>query len=465
MGAWELPLCIAAAGIIHLALLAPALGSGRFADDWQFVFDHPWSTAAHAFATRHPYTLYRPIQLTVAAISMALVPDSLVIAQVVTLLLHLGLIAMVLLILARIGVSRAGRIAALLFLSTTQLAANAAAANDTLSLVLSTVSGVAAAAAMVQRVQVGGMLIVPFFAFLLALLGKESGLGYAPVLMLIALKTPGPMSRGLRLRAVGGVVVISALYLAWRGFAVGAAPPDSRLFGWGLDLPRNVVQLWLAALLPWRITSLFTAVHTRESVVLAAAGVALLGFVCWIGVGLHLRRRLRAVMMIAALATLSVSPVLFMRHVSQLYAYALLPALAIAVAWACEGLGARRALTTGLVFALLQAAAQRSDAEAMASNGVRGEHLMRQLRTLVRAAPQGAEWWFADRADSLPDYSVFRMTPFRLAQPLEAIRIERRQDLRWRVLSADSVELAGHVPTLVRVDAADIVTLDGARAR
>lgn len=459
LGPLGLALVVLAVAAIHVVVLAPVFGAGRFADDWQFEFERPWEVASRSFLTRHPYTLYRPIQLLVASSSMAASSGSLAGAQWATLALHVALVAWVLYALGRSGVSRRGQFAAALFLASTQLAANAAGANDTLSLVLSTLAGSWAVWSLWGRVRTGGALLPVLGGLLFACLAKESGLGYVLAAVAVVIATPGDATRSSRLLLAAAALSLAAIYLLWRGIVVGAAPPDSRLFGIGLEVPANLVQLWLAALMPLRITEFFTAMATRDLSRLALGLVLTAGFVTSLAFGSFASGRLRALGTLVALASLAVSPVLVMRHVSQLYAYAFLPVVAAGVAWMTDGFGLKRAAPLLLLVCAFLVSGQRGDAEAMAANGRRGEVLMRGIRAIVRDAAPEDVVIFADRVGPVPDYSVFRMSPFRLAQPLEAVRLEHRDDLAWRVIPEDSLHAIKGSAMVVTVDSADVVRM------
>lgn len=425
-------------------LLWPVMTGRYFADDWEFVFDHPGRHLLSAFAECHPYRLYRPVQLMAAAASRVVFGESTLPTHVANLGLHALLVVLCLHVLDALRVSRVAKWTAAGLLVVSQLNAAAIGGNDTLSLVLGTLAGSAAVwwtwdRAPARRPR---RSVLAWAAYLLAILAKESSLGYLPVLCVLALRRSagtGAGSGGGFARALG-FLVLTVAYLAVRPL-VGAVLPtlgqaDSP-FRLGSNLLVNPAMIAFAVTTPISTTNIYTGIvgHRWVWPAMGAVGAALVASIAAVGIVGRGGWRGALAVFLAGLCVLG--PVLPLKHVSELYAYALLPVVAIGA-----GLGMHRLWPRGgkLVHAscvsiaalvlVSNGFALRSNSEGMARNGAAAARLMPALLREARALPARASLILVDPTTHLPDYSVYRMHSFRLAPQEEIQRLSGRTDLR-----------------------------------
>ena len=106
-------------------LLGPVLDGGFFGDDWELYLAHPAEHILGAFTEARPYEMYRPIQLSLVAISQTLFGrDTTLPVHLVNLAAHAGLAVLVLHALSRLGASRLGAVLGGLYLTVSQLCAS-----------------------------------------------------------------------------------------------------------------------------------------------------------------------------------------------------------------------------------------------------------------------------------------------------------------------------------------------------
>jgi hypothetical protein len=455
----------AAAVVILTTLLSSVLNGRFFADDWEFAIARPAYHAWNAFFETHPYDLYRPIQLTIVAASQALLGPSTLPPHLVGICLHSLLILLCLRVLRALRASPPACWAAGGLLVSSQLNAPALGGNDTLSLVLGTLAGSAALWWMWPKEdpEGGRRPLQATAAFLVALFAKESSFGYLPILCALAWyggrarRSPEPL--GLRLAWSGRVVAVACGFLLWRSH-LGAAGPGfgspNGPFGLGRNLLTNPVMIGFAGTTPVSTTDVFTGVLERQWLwpLLGCAGAAVMIAIALAGFASRGGFRSAAWAVLAAGCT--VGPILLGKHVSELYAYALLPYVAVGF-----GLGVDRlwrpsprlahAVLAALVAAVLagnMSAAWR-DARGMADKGRRAERLMAALLGRIRALPRHACLILVNPRLPRPDYSVYRMNTFRLTPGEELLRLSARADANVVMVDWPTLPARGEHPEAI----------------
>jgi hypothetical protein len=129
-----------------------------------------------------------------------------------------------------------------------------------------------------------------------------------------------------------------------------------------------------------------------------------------------------------------------MEHVGELYSYALLPLVALGLGTAVSELVRRASFVarvgvvsfTVLVFAG-NAMALRHNVQGMAESGRRSAALMNALVAEVQALQPGARMLLVDPIPALPEYSVYRMTNFRLVREDKVRELAGRNDVTIEV--------------------------------
>ena len=169
---------------LTLALYAPVLSGKPYVDDWVYVLADPARHILGAFGELHPYGFYRPLPLCLVALLQLAGRGSPVPIHVLQCVLHALIAVLVVSIAIRRGIPRGWAILAGLFMTASQCAAGAVGGYDTLSLTLSTLLGMTSLSLLIGP----GRYWAAAAAFLGSLLCKESGLGYLPLLVLVAIR-------------------------------------------------------------------------------------------------------------------------------------------------------------------------------------------------------------------------------------------------------------------------------------
>lgn len=414
--------CAFALALASLALLGPVLRGGFFADDWELHLVDPRGYLARAFFETRPYENYRPLQGLLVALSQMLFGYTTLPVHLVNLALHVALAVWVTRALLALGVSRAGAVLGGVYLGVSQLGASAVGGNDTLSLTLGTLAGSAALFWLAPLRDGPARPAAAAAAFAVSLLAKESSLGYLPVLGLllwVQLRAEPRKAAGWSL----ALAVIAFAYLRLRAHAGGTLPDlgsgEQMSVGW--NVARNAGLLALAAVIPLPTTPIFLGAAAREWAWPVAGGLsaaAVVAFLCW---GMTRARKLHWLAAFAAAAGVSLGPVLLLHHVSELYAYSVLPFVALPFGWSAGALVTRNAsgprrVTASVLIAFVLCAnawAQHEDARGMRRSGDAAAALMPQLLARLASLPPGGVAVLVDPPGQPTNYSVFRVTGFR----------------------------------------------------
>src|SRR5262249_45499 len=235
-----------------------------FADDWVFALENPKAHVLHAFAELHPYNLFRPLPLLFAAVSQSLFGATTLPTHLVQLVFHPGLCFVLYRFMLRCRPRKGPAFLAGAYVDVSQAAVSSVGGNDTLSLTMGTFFGVGALFLLTKpgrRRLVGSLLL-----YALALLSKESSLGYAPLLVAMAWWTER-RARGV-LAYAAWLVAVTGGYLAWRHALGGAAPhfgPGPRELAMGFNVIRNIAALWAVTFLPVSSVRLFVALFRHDA--------------------------------------------------------------------------------------------------------------------------------------------------------------------------------------------------------
>jgi hypothetical protein len=153
-----------------------------------------------------------------------------------------------------------------------------------------------------------------------------------------------------------------------------------------------------------------------------------------------------------------VAALLPLRHVSELYAYAVLPLVGVAIGFAAARPPNRTPARVGcvLLLALLvgsNAVAARARAAGMDENGRRAATLLADLAERLRNLPANATVALVDPKRDRPNYSVFRVRGFLLVSDSVIARTAHRPDLRIvRVAAGEPLPADAAGGTLLTMD-------------
>jgi hypothetical protein len=227
----------------------------------------------------------------------------------------------------------------------------------------------------------------------------------------------------------------------------------------GPNIPANFGLLTLAALIPgsnvWFVDA-YRAGHTATVALMIAGAVAL---AAWTVLGIAFStRRLRGFAWLAC-AALVAGPLLPLNHVSELYAYAAMPMLALAFGIAAEGWQerargiARPAWIAFLIaLAVSHGAAIVDKAGVMKRNGTEATRLLARVEPWVARVPERGELRLVQPDSLARRYSVYRLNGFGPIEFSEQWLRDRhdRPDMQFEVLTeSEARKRPATVPTVV----------------
>jgi hypothetical protein len=429
--------------LLGAVLLGPVLDGGFFSDDWELYLGEPTAHLAHAFAEARPYEMYRPLQLLAYGVSESLFGYTTLPVHLLNLALHAGLAVAVLRTLLALGAPLRAAVLGGAYLTVSQLAGATVGGNDTISLTGATLAGSVAVflASPLARPGVGPRALA-LVLLVVALLSKESALGYLPLVVLAAGLRFTREPNGLAKAALfaGCAVALTLAYLAVRAQSGGGVPDleHGQQMRIGPNVFRNVALLAVAAVIPLRTTWVFVGMAQGRwlwPVLGVLSAVAVASFIVW---GLPRGRRLLLVAIGIGAAGIVLSPTLLLLHISELYAYAILPFTALAFGWSANALldSTQRWLRHGVAaFAGLALAsnawALHADSRGMAQSGALADKLMPQVLERMHQLPSGGTLVLVDPPDSEIHYSGFHLTGFKTVAlaPREVPEVTGRGDV------------------------------------
>ena len=439
--------------VVAVCLYSTGLNGAYYGDDYLFAAARPVANPLRHFVDTSLLSgWYRPIEAVIlTSIQSAWQLDP---RPVHALALFFHLVAIVLVTGAmrgqggsRIAVAAAGGVMAI-----SQANAMAVLSIDTLSQLMSTLAGFGAVliAGRTSPGQPFGRRVLTAVLLLLALFSKESGFAWLPALLgTIALRRDAPPGTRARDKALDVVALLAVTALFFWMRSRTDAPSLS--FGnlryqmqIGSNIPANLGLLALAALLPgsnvWFVDA-YRAGHTATVALMIAGAVAL---AAWTVLGIAFStRRLRGFAWLAC-AALVVGPLLPLNHVSELYAYAAMPLLALAFGIAAEGWqerarGIARPAWVAFVVALAvsHGAAIVDKAGLMKRNGIEATRLMARVEPWVARVPERGELRLVQPDSLARRYSVYRLNGFRPIEYSEQWLRDRhdRPDMQFEVVT------------------------------
>ena len=229
----------------------------------------------------------------------------------------------------------------------------------------------------------------------------------------------------------------------------------------GANIPANFALLALAVLLPGSNVWFVEAYRAGDMgpVALMIAGAVTLA--AWTVVGIVFStRRLRGFAWLAC-AMLVIGPLLPLNHVSELYAYAAMPMLALAFGIAAEGWQERaRGIVRPawvaflIVLAVLHGVAIADKARLMKRNGSEATRLMARVEPWVAQVPDHGALRLVHPDSLARGYSVYRLDGFRPIEFSEQWLRDRhgRPDLQVEVVTETEARKHPPMPGTVELE-------------
>lgn len=459
-------LAVAVGLAVLVGLYFPVLHEPYLSDDYQWVFANPSEMLGRAFTSvvSPENRWYRPLQAAVMAAIQTTNGLGTWPIRILALLSHSLFAVLVYRALRELRLSAAGALLGAIFFLISQIAAIVLVGNDMLSQLWSGLfSFITLAALATARSNQPGSRYYLFslLSYVLALLSKESSstlmLGVAVIIWYTSASATLARRAWNIVRLGLPYAVILVLFLLWRSH-LGALPPhfggdgiyDFRL---GANVIKNIALFGAQSVLPVSSFGVMQAAYERNIIALLLAALLTSLFVALLAIGLVKSGRRKVIVALLLLCIISVTPSIFLNHVSESYLYNALPYLAGLFAIAFEhylraGQGLRTAaLSIGAFVLLTNGVADYTKSMAIRDQAGRADELLPQVIRVVRSAPDSSTVYLVHPQVHEFEYSVFRYRGFRVIEWAEPFigRMAARPDVKVRQIDRpmlDSINLS-----------------------
>jgi hypothetical protein len=349
-----------------------------------------------------------------------------------------------------------------LYLLFSQAATHAIASNDTFSQIISTLFGYLSIFFYLQFVNGKTKLLFLYFSsvlcFLFSLLGKEIGLSFFPLLILISIniicknfsiykyKLPKVFLQLLPF------FIITLLYFVIRKYInLDAATfgNDRYNMSLGLNISINFIQAFILSLIPFSSVDLYQSIQNKSFVFLLICGFFICIYTVIILVPLFNKENRLRLVKSSIFLPVSLFPVIILNHISELYVYNMLPIMAYLLALSIESIFSRKYrvlsamlilfLITGL---LINSIAVRSKVNAMKINGDITQQMLQEIKPYLRENPSIDTLVLVNKPyNQKNEYSIFKRSGFRLFEDGEVIfkKISDRRDLKVKIIKMNEL--------------------------
>jgi len=465
--------------VVAFIVYWPGLNAPYFADDYQFVFDKPASKIFYYFT--HPNKengFYRPLQASFLAAVQAYFGMQTWPVHLTQLSLHTLLACFVYIAIKELGFSRLQAAVGAAFMLLSQINVHAVSSNDTLSQLGGTFFGTLSLwllycsyktvdGRLQQRRINYGYYTAAVLAIVLSLFSKESSISFplmAAIIIMLANKKISDRTPLIRRIIIDLFPYVSSvgIYLLVRSVAADIQPAfgsDSYYFHAGFNIVRNLAMFVFALFVPVSTVEVFSAFERGSFIYLGIADIGTAAFFVLVVSGLWCEAQSGIVILIAIFALLGLFPMVFMNHVSELYAYNSMPFVSALVGISLGRLWTTMGTRPGMVlaavmFCILTAghlAAVRSKVALMKDNGCKTVSLMRQIKPFVNAMPLNGRLWLSNPLHAGLEYSVFCMPGFKVLNcALHTPHLWHRPDLEMHIIPAgEAGNIRPAVDTLV----------------
>lgn len=458
---------------VALLLYLPWVGIPHYGDDYLYLYADPAAAITKYFYTPYEYGgIFRPLQAAWSAWNQLCFGTDTHVLQGGQAALHALLGVLLFAFLRGERWSWWAATAAALLAVTNPATTAAVLGGDTFSQVLSTVAGCAAfmlawrfgRMSCETRANARDPAAPPRASFLpalgcllalaVAILAKETGLSFAGLVPLVLLVWAVRCWRSNRhgsvhlLILLAGCVLVTLAYFAYRR-AVSPVHVDfggtgGYSFRLGTNILVNQVLLHGATWLPWSTVDAYAALHARAWPTLAAIATLAGLWGLLVAYGLVRGRYLWLTLGLLVAAGCATVPVTLMNHVSELYAYNIVPVAAILLALGWSALLRWRSSRPVAVIALLivlacNSLALQRKASLLAHNGRATVQLFAQLAPLAREVEPGGRIVLLEQPSPNPFYySVFVTSDFQGLVSVEGWlrHVTRRPDISVTVVQA-----------------------------
>jgi hypothetical protein len=421
---------------IGFSVYYAGLKGSYFADDFKFVFSNPSSKIFYyIFHHNSNLAFYRPIDSSILALIQTYFGMSTLPIHIIILCVHIILSYFLYKVSLGLNFTRLQASLTSLYMLVSQANAFAVLSNDTLSQVGGTLSGFLSLWFFYRfgcsdnktwnssQNRPFGLLIISLLFFALSLLFKETSLSFLLATMILAFAiSNGSLKYRLQKSFIETIpyLFLTIIYIVVRSSIVVGQPDERYSFILDFTIVKNLAISLLASAIPVSTVKTFVAIQNGNIIFLIALAAisALLWTLVSYGV---IKRYSRKLTVLIILVFLMLFPVVFMRHVSELYVYNSMPAISLLFGY---GLGTIAApllqyrwkqiflITLLLMLFISHILAIRQKAELLTSNGERASFLLEKIMPYLSKVPERGTLVLLNPADSRVEYSIFLMNGF-----------------------------------------------------
>jgi hypothetical protein len=379
---------------------------------------------------------YRPMEAAILIQAQKIfgIRQSTYVVQGLAMCCHIAVSAFIFLGLMRLGSPQISALLASMLLVTHPTAAPAVLGNDSTAQLHSGWLGLlgawltAGSVGLIPAAEPGvaglggirkGRFLLGLLAIVAALLFKETAMGFllaAGLLVLLAAYRNNINWKAASLTWLTLAAVLGGYMLLRRAMGLWLPPagyPTTVTIG--MNIPRNLVQLFTAAVTPVSTVQIYVAAVEHAWLLLAglALGPLLVAAMLVYGLlGPTKEYSIRNIVVFALASCCVCFPAFMVYHVSELYTYAALPLVTGAIALAVRKTKGKpfvgQAITlVVIIIMVVQVQAVWSKAELMKQNGEASERLVGQLVKVVRKLPPNTTLYLQDIQGTQPAYSVY----------------------------------------------------------
>lgn len=424
-------------GVVGYALYGIGIDIQYYGDDLQFYFGSRPQPLLAYFFHQNPYSahVYRPLEAVfLAAVQQSFHLDTIPI-HLVQISLHIVLACLVLAWMWNQGFAREQSLLAAFYLLISQASTHAVLSNDTFSQVLGTLAGYLSLYCLwtwlTSKKKQSSCSDHRFYWVSLAFFGvslyaKETSLSFFLIiiaLLIVDRERTTSESWTFHSFALRGapfaIVLVSYLslrvYLGLLGMQFSKGGYE---FAVGRNVLFNLALLFFQAFLPYSSVNTFLMVQQKAYVDLFLVVAGALVVVVGVAYGHWRLKMFTFSFSFCLLAVVSLFPAILLTHISELYLYNALPAIAILFGAGVgylltDKLQVRKitiALSIGLL--LVHGAAVQSKARMMKANGNRAIVLFKEIMPFVALVPPNGRLLLVNPASQRLRYSVFLLPGF-----------------------------------------------------
>jgi len=443
------------AGMMGAGVLAfyPGLTGPYYADDFKFLFSEPSEKFFYFFLHPNPNgAFYRPLDSMVLAVIQSWAGSNTLPIHILALTLHAALSWLVMSWVAELTGSRLAGILSGVYMLLSQANAMAVLGNDTLSQIGGALAGYGALWYFYrfnrERNDSPGAsrsLLLSLILFACSLWFKETGVGFLLAIVAIAVTMGGISAR--QVYPLAPYLLITLGYVIVRSIVLTGQSAERYDFSFGANFPVNLGMFYVSAFMP--SSSVTAYLWLVEGSWLLIATIILLtltlsGSIIW---GVLRSPDSRLFWPVAAIAAVSVLPLTFMKHVSELYVYNMMPAISLLLGAGITEIVRRCRTQPARVTVIISLAAlfwshayaDWTKSGMSTANGLKAWWLLEKVVPFAERVPRNGTLVLLNPPSTRPQYSIFLMEGFNpLNYSAHVIRqYSGREDIQVWIEDAD----------------------------